>query len=271
MPINAPHQFPDRPRLTADEEQSLATLRIAGDAAARETLILANLPFALDQAGSFRAGHYRNYIDDLRSIAIAGLIRAVDRYEPGKVSRGKTVRFATYAAHWIKCYLEKATIEDLSTIQIPQWTLDAIRCKRAGKPMPADLDSPESRESIICGELAYGFSARGRAGLEADSLSLVVSRGADDPSEIDGVQEPDPSLARALARLAREHPGDYRVVSLINPIDDSEPMAMTDVGAVIGRHRTWVARFYKRGLAILRRYIEDGGMAGDWVSKREAS
>lgn len=64
--------------------------------AARESFILANVPLAVRLATLFAHSRHRPMTGDVRSEAIAGLILAVDRFDP---ARG--VRFSTYANHWI--------------------------------------------------------------------------------------------------------------------------------------------------------------------------
>jgi RNA polymerase sigma factor (sigma-70 family) len=68
----------------------------AGDAAARERMILANMGLVVNLA--HRYADQGDLLDDLIQEGMWGLIRAVDAFDPQK----HNTRFSTYAAHWIR-------------------------------------------------------------------------------------------------------------------------------------------------------------------------
>ena len=87
--------------LSAQEEIEYAKLAAAGDMAAREKLIVSNIPFVRSLAKSFRG--YGVGTEDLVAEGILGLVEAVDRFD---YKRG--FRLITYAKSWIWLFMQKA-------------------------------------------------------------------------------------------------------------------------------------------------------------------
>lgn len=98
--------------LTADQERELARRRDAGDRAARDELIVRNLPLVLSLAA--RAARRPGTLDDIAQDATIGLVLAADRFDP---ARG--FRFGTYATHMIRGYIQRARWERGSLIRVP--------------------------------------------------------------------------------------------------------------------------------------------------------
>ena len=91
--IGTPQSFP--PPLPAEEERAAFAAHRAGDAAAREKLILHNLRMVSHIVKKYY-GTAKN-AEDLVSIGSIGLIKAVDSFKPET-----GVKFATYAAKCIQ-------------------------------------------------------------------------------------------------------------------------------------------------------------------------
>ena len=81
--------------LTAEEEAELARRTQAGDASARRRLVSANLRFVVSVARNYRGRGVP--LVDLVNEGNLGLVRAADRFDPG---RG--VRFISYAHFWVR-------------------------------------------------------------------------------------------------------------------------------------------------------------------------
>jgi RNA polymerase primary sigma factor len=96
------------PRLTADDERTLAARIKAGDSSAYQQLIMANLPLVLSTVREFR--HPGVPLDDLIQEGNLGLIKAAQRYDPTM----RSTRFATYASCWIRAYLIRAVTANAS-------------------------------------------------------------------------------------------------------------------------------------------------------------
>lgn len=90
-------------RIGAGEEAGLLSEARNGSIAARNRLIRAHLRFILKVALHYRSAPIP--VSDLIGEGVLGMIRAIEKYEPGRV------RFLSYAVWWIRCQIVRA-IED---------------------------------------------------------------------------------------------------------------------------------------------------------------
>lgn len=100
------------PLLTREEETDLARRAAAGEKAAKDRLISANLRFVVNVAKK-----YQNQglpLDDLISEGNIGLINAIERFD---VEKG--YHFISYAVWWIRQSILKAICEKSRSIRLP--------------------------------------------------------------------------------------------------------------------------------------------------------
>lgn len=109
----------DIPLLTPAEEISLARRIRRGDSEARRRMISSNLRLVISIAK--RYSHLGLPISDLIEEGNMGLMRAVQKFNPGK-----GFRFSTYAAWWIKQYVLRSIANQGKTIRIPVYMVDII-------------------------------------------------------------------------------------------------------------------------------------------------
>ena len=102
----------ETPLLTADEEKALAVRYVAGDRAARDRIIEANLRLVVSIAK--RYGNHALPLIDLIEEGNLGLIKAVERFRPEK-----GFRFSTYASWWIRQAIERALVNQGRTVRLP--------------------------------------------------------------------------------------------------------------------------------------------------------
>lgn len=109
----------DIPLLKAEEEISLAKAIKKGDEGARKQMIQSNLRLVISIAK--RYSNLGMPISDLIEEGNLGLMRAVEKFNPGK-----GFRFSTYAAWWIKQYVLRSIANQGKTIRIPVYMVDII-------------------------------------------------------------------------------------------------------------------------------------------------
>lgn len=98
--------------LTPDMEKELLARAARGDRSARDRLVEANQRFVIRMAISFR--NQGISIADLVQEGNLGLIEAIDRYDPAK-----ECRLISYAAWWIRLFMQRAIEQKSRTVTIP--------------------------------------------------------------------------------------------------------------------------------------------------------
>jgi len=142
----------DIPLLKPEEEISLAKRIRKGDPEARRRMIQSNLRLVISIAK-----RYNNLglpISDLIEEGNLGLMRAVEKFNPGK-----GFRFSTYAAWWIKQYVLRSIANQGKTIRIPVYMVDII-----------------SRFRKVTERLTQKLSRRPTPGEVAHALKLPVKK-----------------------------------------------------------------------------------------------
>lgn len=101
------------PLLNWEEEKSLAARIEAGDEAAKEAMIKANLRLVVSVAKRYVRGSGMTFLDLVQEGNI-GLIKAVEKFD---YHRG--YKFSTYAMWWIKQAITRAIADQAKMIRIP--------------------------------------------------------------------------------------------------------------------------------------------------------
>ena len=92
----------------------------AGDRKAKDILIKANLRFVVFIAFKFQPQGLA--ILDLINEGNIGLLNAIEKFEPKK-----NVRFLTYAAYWIKKFIQNAIATKARLIYLPENKEDLLK------------------------------------------------------------------------------------------------------------------------------------------------
>lgn len=157
--------------LTTDEEIKLGHRIQKGDATARDQMIRANLRLVVAIARDY--ANLGLPLVDLVSEGNIGLIKAVERFDPGKGAK-----FSTYAGWWIKQTIKRALANQAKTIRLPAHILHKIRTmQRVSAQLTNDLGREATAEEIgeelgIPGEKIVRLQ---RVGVRPESLDAPVS------------------------------------------------------------------------------------------------
>src|SRR5919199_4487124 len=125
--------------LDAAEERSLSARAREGDKEAWARLIESNLRLVISIAKKYRGRGVP--FEDLIQEGNAGLIRAVERFDPTLGNR-----FSTYATWWIRQAITRAVADHARTIRLPAHVVDSLfRLRRAENALSIELgrDAPE--------------------------------------------------------------------------------------------------------------------------------
>jgi RNA polymerase primary sigma factor len=130
------------PLLSREEEAALFKRIRKGDAAAREHMIQANLRLVVKIALDFR--DFGLPLLDLISEGNVGLIKAVDRFDPGKGGK-----LSTYAGWWIRQSVQRALANQSKTIRLPVHLIAKISAlRRTARKLSEDLGRDPTDEEL---------------------------------------------------------------------------------------------------------------------------
>ena len=165
------------PLLTPEQEVELAAKIQAGNKAARDHMIKANLRLVVKIAQDY--ANYGLPLLDLISEGNIGLMKAVERFDPNKGGK-----LSTYAAWWIKQSIKRALANQSKTIRLPVHMVDKIsKMRRVSMSMSEDLGR-EPTDDELSEEI--GIDRAKLAQLKAASLrpaSLDAPISEDDSTE----------------------------------------------------------------------------------------
>lgn len=178
--------------LTAREEVVLAARAKAGDAAARQAMMEANIRLVMSIARRYTCKSLT--FEDLVQEGILGLLEAINKFD---VTRG--LRFSTYATYWIRQAIVRAIEKQDRLIRLPVYGCDAVRkVERAERALAETLGRPPTpeevaRETGLPVRLVKNIAQYGQDPLSLDAMvgdsddtlfaDLVVDADAADPAD----------------------------------------------------------------------------------------
>lgn len=98
--------------LSREEELDYFDKFREGDPEAKEVLFSSIVPLVLSMAAKFSA-RYKLDLDDIESVALEGILHAMERFDPKK-----GVRFSTYAGHWVQQRMQRERFSS-NLIRVP--------------------------------------------------------------------------------------------------------------------------------------------------------
>ncbi|MBD0330923.1 MAG: RNA polymerase sigma factor WhiG [Thermoleophilia bacterium] len=247
--------------------------RRTGDPKVRDRLILTYAPLVKFVAGRVGSG-LPSHVDDedLMSYGLLGLIRAIERFDPGR-----DVKFETYAIPRVR----GAIIDELRSMD---WVPRSVRGRareiaRAIADLEAKLGRAPTDEEIAAklgvsqGELEDSLDDISRASVVALDELWTISSGGDQVALIDTIEDtqgPNPqsaldeaelkeAIGEALARLPERE-------KLVVTLYYYEELTLREIGEVLGVTESRVSQLHTKAILRLKARL---GAAAHAFSARE--
>ncbi|CAA9450597.1 MAG: RNA polymerase sigma factor RpoD [uncultured Rubrobacteraceae bacterium] len=164
--------------LDAAEERDLSGRAREGDGEARRRLIESNLRLVISIAKKYRGRGVS--FEDLIQEGNAGLIKAVERFDP---SLGN--RFSTYATWWIRQAVTRAVADYARTVRLPAHVVDSLfRLRRAENELSIELGRDVTEEELIARLGIKPEEARRLREVSQPIASINARVGAEEGAEV---------------------------------------------------------------------------------------
>ncbi len=246
------------PLLSNDEETELAVKAAAGDSAAREKIINANLRFVVNVAKKYQ-NHGLDLVD-LISEGNMGLLTAIDKFD---VSKG--YHFISYAVWWIRQSVLKAICEKGRSIRLPMNRVnELIQIEKARKNIGTNkteeqeisevavmlgMDKTHVREMIQISRDMVSLDAKVE-GKEGDGGVIGDFIKDEKYSDVDQ-KIMDESLKSEIDEvLSTLKPNEEKVLRLRYGLGGNRPMSLAQVGEKCNLTKERIRQIEKK--AILR-------------------
>ncbi|MBA2629745.1 MAG: SigB/SigF/SigG family RNA polymerase sigma factor [Thermoleophilaceae bacterium] len=223
-----------------------------GDLAAREELVERLMPLARDLA--MRYSYTDEPFEDLLQVASLGLLKAIDRFEPGRGTK-----FTSYAAPTMLGELKRHFRDKGWALHVPRDLQErSLAVSRTTEFLSKELGrSPKAREvagAIGCTVEQVLEAREAAASYEASSLDAPSSReDAEGAALVEVLGEEDRSFElvdsrQAIATTWRELPDLERRVVELRFMHD---LTQREIGERIGYSQMHVSRLLRRALGRL--------------------
>ncbi|MFN2617583.1 MAG: SigB/SigF/SigG family RNA polymerase sigma factor [Thermoleophilaceae bacterium] len=240
---------PSRSTQHSDQEL-LARYHEDGDVDAREQIVARFIPFARELALRYR--YTDEPFDDLVQVASMGLLKAVDRFEPG---RG--IKFTSYAAPTILGELKRHFRDKGWALHVPRELQERVLAvgretetlsKRLGRsPTPREVAGGLGRsvEDVLAAKEAAGS-------YQLSSLDAPVSRQADEPAalvELIGSSDNGFDLVEEREEIAASWQTLPELEQRVLGLRFVHDLTQREIGERLGYSQMHVSRLLRRALS----------------------
>jgi RNA polymerase primary sigma factor len=259
---------------TAAEERALARLAQAGDAAAAERLVTANLRFVISYVKKYQ-GHGLD-LAELVAIGNEGLLKAVRKFDPEQ-----GVKFISYAVWWVRQAVLKALAEQTRSIRVPLNQNSALlRMAKAEQILATKLrrEPTDVELAQMINEDAETVRAQRQMTTSETSLDAPVDKADHESSTLgervsisDGQDieaATDERMMRVFVKEAIQKHLTIRerqILTMYYGLDESaEPMTLERIGDLLGVTRERIRQIRERAFEKLRESRDGDALAGFW-------
>jgi RNA polymerase primary sigma factor len=243
--------------LTADEEKMLAHRIAAGDNAARDRMVRANLRLVVNIARGYVGKGLS--LQDLIEEGNLGLLRAVEGFDPEVGTR-----FSTYASYWIKQSIKRALVNTAKPIRIPAYMMELL-CKwrrqaadlqdALGRPptieeIARSLELPKKKLAIVKKAIkVYNLVPQTDQPENGWSLGEMLMDERTRAPDVEMVEADD--LKLVLNRLDEMDKREATVLRMRFGLNDAPPKTLKEIGESLGLTRERVRQIENEALGKL--------------------